>query len=366
MKRKIMNWIMTHKKMRVVIPSVVMMLVLLIAAFPAYAALEYLDVEGTYDVASRAMPRYMDNTRHPTVQFGLLTITTQTGKLITDATLEHLGADIALTGMVGPGLRPTIVLGGTDSDGTVVAIQGRVIADREGDVVSFSGRIMTYVTSDGERFDDSADGTAEISAVAYHSEPLSTLLTGGTLANPEALLMHNPVNRMRLSNLSSLRSGLLGFWFNLQDTKSPGPEIMLRFAPADSITQSYYGGGTSGLVDITIMPYQAPYTGDGLWHECDLAVDAATIIYYGNDPTDYTSFGGTPVASLADVEAAINAEAAMLADGDSASNWVLTMVSVELWEGGARTCYIDDVTIGGQLYTLEPNSYYSGFKAIKE
>jgi len=39
------------------------------------------------------------------------------------------------------------------------------------------------------------------------------------------------------------------------------------------------------------------------------------------------------------------------------------MVDIELWEGGARTCYIDDVTIGGQLYTLEPNSYYTRFKA---
>jgi hypothetical protein len=346
-----------------------MALILALAVIPAHAdwSLDYPDVTGTYYMSAGARPVELDSTRHPRVGFNRLIITTQSGKAITVATLEHMGTDIALTGLVGPGSRPTIVLGGTDSDGTVVTLQGRVLTNRDGDVVSISGRMMGMVTSDGSRWDDSADGTAEISVAAYHSEPVSCLLTGGTLANPEALLFHNPVCRVRLSDLTSLRADQLGFWFNLQDTKSPGPEMMLRFAPytrGEPTIQSYYGGGTSGLVDITVMPYQSPYTGDGTWKECDLAVDASTIIYYGNDPTDYTSFGGTPVASLAEVEAAINAEAAMTAGADDASNWLLTMVSVELWEGGARTCYVDDVTIGGITYSLEPNSYYTGFRAV--
>jgi hypothetical protein len=369
LKSRITNWIKGHRRLAVTLLTLTLALIMALAVIPAHAdwSLDYPDVEGTYLMAGGARPVDLDGTRHPRVEFNRLIITTQTGKAITDATLEHMGTDIALTGMVGPGSRPTIVLGGTDSDGTVTAIQGRVLTNRAGEVVSLSGRIMSYVTQDGSRWEDSADGTTEISAAAYHSEPLSCLLTGGTLANPETILFHNPVSRMRLSQLSNLRSDQLGFWFNLQDTKSPGPEIMLRFAPyerGEPTVQTYYGGGTSGLVDITIMPYQAPYTGDGTWVECDLAVDAATIIYYGNDPTDYTAFGGTPVASLAEVEAAINAEAAMTAGEDSASNWMLTMVSVELWEGGARTCYIDDVTIGGMTYTLEPNSYYAGFRAV--
>lgn len=370
MKSRITNWIKGHRKLAVVSLSLTFVLILSAMVLPAHAdwSLDYPDVTGTYIMAAGARPVEMDSTRHPRVQFNQLIITTQNDKAITDATLEHMGTDIALTGVVGTGSRPTIVLGGTDSDGTVAAIQGRVITNRAGDVVSISGRMMNYVTSDGARWDDSADGTSEISTAAYHSEPLSCLLTGGTLANPEALLFHNPVSRMRLSQLSNLRSDQLGFWFNLQNTKTPGPEIMLRFAPYErgaATVQSYYGGGTSGLVDITVMPYQG-LTGDGTWVECDLAEDAATIIYYGNDPTDYTSFGGTPVASLADVEAAINAEAAMTAGEDSASNWRLTMASVELWEGGARTCYIDDVTIGGMTYSLEPNSYYTGFRAIMQ
>ena len=54
----------------------------------------------------------------------------------------------------------------------------------------------------------------------------------------------------------------------------------------------------------------------------------------------------------------------MIAGGDDCGDWVLTMVDIELWEGGARTCYVDDVTIGGQLYTGEPNSYYARLKAV--
>ena len=366
MKERITNWIKRHKRLSKIVGISTLALVLCLSMMPVFAAdtLTYLDVTGTYDMTSMAVPKYTDAARHPTVRFGELTITTQTGKAIAVATLEHMGADIALTGLVGPGSRPTIVLSGTDSDGTVVSIQAGVRTDREGNVQSLNGRIMGYVTSDGERFEDSADGTSAISVETQHSGAISTLLTAGTLANPETIKFNAPVNRMKLRNLTNLRAGQLGFYFNLENAKGPGPQMMLRFEPAGQVTRTYYGGGTSGLVDITIAAYQAPYTGDGTWKQAQITKDSGVVIYYGNDPTDYTSFGGTPVATLAEVEAAINAETAMTAGGDSASNWVLTMVSVELWEGGARTCYVDDVVIGGVTYTMEPNNYFSSFKAV--
>ena len=370
MKSRIKNWIKGHKKAGAIIATTVMALVLMGLMLPVFAAtpLVYVDVTGTYDVTSAASPRYMDNARHTKVKFGTLVITTQTDKAISVATLQHMGTDIALTGLVGPGTRPNIALSGTDSDGTVVTIQARVRVDRDGTTVtSIGGRIIGYVTSDGSRWEDSADGTSAISTVAYHSEPISTLLTGGTLQNPETLTFHNPYNRLKLSNLTNLREGQLGFWFNFQVGESWGPQMMLRFAPADSTAQTYYGGATDALVDITVMPYQPAQVGTGTWLEIDLATWAHTNnVYYGRDPTDYTSFGGTPIATLAEVEAAINAEAAMTAGTDSASSWVLTMAVIELWEGGARTCYVDDVTLGGILYTGEPNSYYSGFRANKQ
>jgi len=367
LKTKMVNWFKEHKRMRVILPSVVMMLALVAAMLPVYAdALTYLDVTGTYDVSSRAVPRYMDNTRHPTTQFGELTITTQTGKAITVATLECLGADIALTGLVGPGTVPTIVLAGTDSDGTVTSIQGKVKADATGlAAASISGRIMTYVTSDGERKTNAGTGTAVISAAAYHSEPLSALITQGAGAGSVGIQLNHPVNRLTLRNLATLKAGQLGFWFNLESAKTPGPYIGLRFAPAGTADTDLFPAVDVGHVDITVMPYQS-LTGAGAWVECDLTSASGRAIYYGNDPTDETAFSWEEEAgnyTLADMEALINAETAMTAGGDNASDWVLTTVYIVLYEAGVKTCYVDDITAGGQVYTLEPNSYFSNFKA---
>ena len=364
MKSRMVNWLKSHKKVGAIVATTVLALVLMGLMLPVHAAaLAYEDVTGVYDVSSRLSPKYLDGARHPRAQLDTLTITTQVTKAITDATLTHMGTDIALTGLVGPGERPTIVLGGTDSDGTVTAIQGRVILDRDGNVSRIHGRIQTYVTSDGSRWDDSADGTSAVSVAAYYSEPHSCLLNGGTDANPKALLFWDPVSRLKLRHLTSLNTGQLGFWYNHQAAETNGPEMMLRFEPAGQARVPYYSGGTQGGVDITIMPFQG-ITGSGTWLECDLATTPTTTsIYYGNDPTDFTAFGGAPVVSLDLLEATIDAEAAMIAGGDDCGDWVLTLVSIELWEAGARTCYIDNVTIGGQLYTLEPNAYYTGFKA---
>ncbi len=365
MKEKMVSWFKAHPKLRIAIPSIAVAMVLLVTFVPIYAdwSASYPDVEGTYLVSSGDVPKEMDNDRHPKIKFGQLVITTQSDKLITSAYLEHLGLNIDLDGIVGPGTRPSIYLYGTDSDGSYVHIQGKVKLNGAGEVTNIIGKITGLVTSDGERYEDSADGTSATSAVSYHSQPLSCLLTGGTLASPESLLFHNPVSSLRLSQLTTLIAGKLGFWYNLENAKTPGPQMMLRFAPKGSVTQSYYGGGTSGLVDISIMPYQGT-TGDGTWKECRIDKDTVSCVYAGNDPTDYTAFSMfTGGHALSEMEALINAEAAMTAGGDSASDWVLTMVSVELWEGGARTCYIDDVTIGSQLYTLEPNSYSGSFKA---
>ena len=365
MKERVISWIKRHKRSSSILATVIVALTTLSLVLPVHAqALEYLDVTGTYLVQSSAVPRYTDGARHGTVKFNRLIITTQSGKAITVATLEHMGTDIDLDGIVGPGTKPNIYLYGTDSDGSFVHINGKVLS-RSGTVTGISGRITGLITSDGSRWDDSADGTSEISVAAYYSEPLSCLINGGTDANPKTILFHKPATRLKLKQLTTLKAGQLGFWFNLENAKGPGPQMMLRFAPADSTTQTYYGGGTSGLVDISIMPYQG-YTGTGNWVECSLTKDSGIAIYYGNDPTDYTSFGGTPITTIAELEAAINAETAMVAGGDSASDWVLTMVSVELWEAGDRDLYVDDVTIGGTKYTLEPNSYNSSFRATKQ
>jgi len=370
LKSRVTKWIKGHRRLAVTLLTLTMALILALAVLPAHAdwSLDYPDVTGTYLVAGGARPVELDNTRHPRVQFSRLIITTQTGKAITDATLEHMGADIALTGMVGPGRRSTIVLGGTDSDGTVTAIQGRVITNRDGDVVSLKGRMMTYVTSDGERKVNAGTGTAAISVAAYHSEPLSTLITQGAGAGSVGIQLNNIMSRFKLSQLATLRSGQIGFWFNLQESEVEGPYIGLRFVPAGVTETDLFPADPVGHVDVTVMPYQG-YTGTGDWVECDLTSASGRVVYYGNDPTDGTAFsweeeGGN--YTLADVEALINAETAMTVGGDNASRWMLSTIYIVLYEGGVRTCYIDDITVDGQLYTLEPNSYYAGFRAIMQ
>ena len=302
---------------------------------------------------------------------GTLTITTQTNQVISSASLTMFGEDVALTGLVGAGSNPWISLSGNDGNDTYLSINGRVRSSG-GTVTGISGGTITgYIISDGYKWEDSANGTAATSTAAANSGAYSALLTAGTLTNPEAVIFHLPQNRFKLSDMDTLAassSNGISFYFNLQNTKGPGPQIMLRFAPAGSTDMDYYTSA-SGHVDITIMPYQAPYVGDGTWVKCTITKDSAICGYYGNDPTDYTSFDGGFAGenyTLAEVEAAINAEAAMIAGGDSASNWVLTMADVELWEGGARTCYVDDVQIGRYTYTLEPAEFSGAFKATKD
>ena len=85
-----------------------MAIALIVTMAPVYAdwSAAYLDVTGTYLVSSNAGPREMDGDRHPRVGFNRLIITTQVDKEISLATLEHLGTDIDLDGIVGPGTRP--------------------------------------------------------------------------------------------------------------------------------------------------------------------------------------------------------------------------------------------------------------------
>ena len=115
-----------------------------------------------------------------------------------------------------------------------------------------------------------------------------------------------------------------------------------------------------GHVDVTLMPLQN-MIGAGDWvKQTVLATDKPAWVYYGNDPTDGTAFDNAPgsdagVADLTGIEALINAEGAMTAGSDTASAWELTRVRIELWEAGDRSCYIDDITIDGERYDLEPD-----------
>jgi len=361
LKSRIKNWFKEHRTLRLLVPTLTLALILALAVIPAYAALEYLDVDGTYTVSARTGGTYLDGTRHPRVNFDIMTLDNAAGTTsAVTGTLSNFGEPLTLAGLVGAGSRPAIALTGTDSVGTNVVITGRVLKTRAGVVTGIGGKIQGYVTSDGQKgTHGGAADTSAHSVVASHSETYSALLTQGAAAGACYVRFNNPATRIRLDQLENLRAGLLGYWFNLQVGEGPGPQFELRFVDDD-----YVEGDTDGHVEITIMAYQAPYVGLGTWVELELLPTTISCIYCGNDPTDSTSFsmfeGGH---ALSEMEALINAEVAMTAGGDSCSRWTLQRVGIEMWEAGARTCYVDDVTISGLVYTLEPATFSGSFRA---
>ena len=354
-----------HKWLKVLLP---ILLIVVIAAFtiPVFAAAPtYLDVTGTYDVTKRVTTHYMDGTRHPSAIKGTLTITTQVDKAITDATLTTLGADIALTGLVGGGTRPYIVLHGTDSDGQFCTLYCRVRVDRNDNVTRLYGRITGYTTSAGTRWVNGT-GTSTVSTAQAYSGVLSTLLTGAADSGPVALIFHKPYNNLKLKYLDTLAASSNGLSFYYYASQaSIGPQVGLRFAPKGSTgadNMGFWGEGTTTYVDVMVMPLQLGAV-TTTWTKYTITSDSGVCVYYGTDGTDYTSYGGTPITTLGEVEAAINAEAAMLAGSDTCGEWVLVMVTIDIYEVGVRTVYIDDVQIGRYIYTLEPSEFSSSFAA---
>jgi len=372
MKRNITNWFKGHRVLRAVLPSAFALLLVAMVFIPyAQATITYLDVEGTYTVNTTVRARYLDGSRHPNLPGNTetLTITTQTDQVISSASLTMFGETVALTGLVGSGNNPWISLSGDDGNDTYLSINGRV-RSRSGTATRITnGSITGYIISDGYKWDDSDTGTAATSTAAAYSGTYSCLLTQTADGGAEVLQLNHPINRIKLSSLDTMAAGNRGisFYFNLQDTKGPGLQIGLRFAPRGVLGTDLFS--PISHVDITIAAYQSPYVGDGTWTKCTLTKDSAICFYYGNDPTDQTAFdGGTGGENytLAEVEAAINAEAAMTAGGDSCSNWVLTAIYIDLWEAGARTCYVDNVQIDRYTYTLEPTEFCGAFKARKD
>lgn len=346
--------------------AVLGLLILALVAIPSVFAVDvptYPDVTGTYTIGRYVSTKCLDGSRHPNIEFGELTITTQTQGTgaITDATLTWLGGDIDLDGLVGTGRRPYISLTGTDSDGSFVSIYGAVRTDREGVVTAISGRIQGYLTSAGGRvaYDDPDGGTVIIytGANSYGGYGYSTLFTVGSDPGGIALRFNDPYTRMRARNLSTLSSGL-SFYYKLQTSQTGGPQLELRFvAPTCTDPNGW------GHVDISVHPLEST-VGDGTWKQLVITSDSTPVTYFGNDPTDGTEFSKIGTGGpLSDTLTKIDAESAMTTGGDSAANWTLQRVAVEFWSSGVRTCYVDNVQIGRYTYTLEPAQFYGSFYA---
>lgn len=313
------------------------------------------DVSGVYTVRANLRGRYLDGTTADAVRTGTLTITgstlTSRGVLAADTlALTGLGS-LTMTGFVGTGASPYISAGGSDADNTML-LNGR-IKIRDGNVTSISGRIDGYSAhSGGTLGDDPAGAAATWSTADSETGTVSALLTQAAVAG-STYVQWTPQTGIYLSDLATMSAEDWGLWYNLQVSTSGGPQLELRFTAPTNVNPDGVGH-----VDVTLL---TPTTGTGLWAERTYDGDFAAM-YYGNDPYDGTAYSDDAPETLSTVLTSINAEAAMLANGGyTADDWELTRVRVEIWEAGARTCYVDDVMIDGEVQSFEPVQYAGTF-----
>jgi hypothetical protein len=246
---------------------------------------------------------------------------------------------MAVTGNIGAGSNPKIVL-----EGSGVVFNGQVRTNSTA-VTRISGAIDGFVPNADAVMASDAGGTAASSTVQQESGAKSILLTQAGSAG-STHVQWVPANGVRLSDLTTLDPTKWGLWFDLENNKSGGPQLELRFTSPDCTDPD-----GAGHVDVTLLQ---PVTGNATWAHWVYG-PTSTAMYYGNDPVDGTAFSDDAPEALSGIVANINGETAM--GDDSASNWKLTRVRVELWDAGARTCYVDDVMVNGRINSFEPAQF---------
>lgn len=128
------------------------------------------------------------------------------------------------------------------------------------------------------------------------------------------------------------------FWHHF--SVANGPQFELTFEDPSS----------DGWLEITAVGLQ--HAGTGAWVK-EILAGATPAGFGGNTPDTSSVFEWGTLTSLSDIEAAVNTAWNTAETGTDASDYVLTLVQVELWENIVRTCYIDDITIAGVKYEVE-------------
>jgi len=340
---------------RIALSIALALMILVLFAVPAMAAPGFPNIAGTWYMSGKIYVKYLDGTSVPTVTTATLVIadnTTTTKGTITNATLavSNYGT-LAVAGFVGQGYKPRLSLGGVNAN-VIMTIKGTyniTTAKIAGDLQGWSTH------SQGSLGDDPVAAAATWSTVENHSGSVSALLTQAAAAG-STYVEFTPPAGIHVHDLDTITAAKYGLWFNLQDGKSGGPQLELRFTAPTNVNPDGVGH-----VDVTLL---TPTTGTGLWVNRTYG-QTFDAMYYGNDPWDGTAFDGGAPAALSTIEAAINAETAMTDNSSNASNWTLSRVRIEIWDAGARTCYVDDVMINGTLYNFEPMQFYGSFSAHK-
>lgn len=347
---------------RLLVVTVILMIVLTLSiGIPALAAqVPFANIAGTYTVSLRLPVYELNNTYMGRATTATLTITDNTTTsrgVIGTANINVTGyGTVALVGFVGAGTaNPRISLIGSDGE-TVVNLNGRVYM-RRGTLRFISGSIDGWRWHGGGSLGHATNATAAWSTAASYNGSISALLTQGANAGSTYVQIDPPDNNaFHIHDLGSIVSGW-SIAHNLELDKSNGPQVELRFAASTNVNPD-----GAGHVDVTVLPYQQ--AGTGAWVVSPIT-SATNCIAYGNDPWDGTAFSVDSPIALSAMEAAINATAEMQANSSSASAWTLTRIRVEIWEAGARTCYVDDITINDVVESFEPVQFNGSFKATR-
>lgn len=147
------------------------------------------------------------------------------------------------------------------------------------------------------------------------------------------------------------------FWERTDGTTASWAQMELRFEEVDG----------NGWFELTLAPHQGIAWGELAFEQ--YVVVGEVLCGYGGHTPNGTSVWLWPatdldeaVAAVGDVASIMYAfEAAETGCGAGVANYVLARVRMELWETGtARECWIDEVTIKGQLYPIEPGGASPG------
>lgn len=107
--------------------------------------------------------------------------------------------------------------------------------------------------------------------------------------------------------------------------------------------------------EVTCTPFQVGGAGvANVWTQYDLNT-APVVGYYGQKPDGTGVNGWGAGLTTLTVEAHIAANCTTGGAAGEADAWVLSWVKFELWESTpARSAYVDQITLGGNAYTIEP------------
>ncbi|MBU0778230.1 fibronectin type III domain-containing protein, partial [Patescibacteria group bacterium] len=154
-----------------------------------------------------------------------------------------------------------------------------------------------------------------------------------------------PTSGITIDDLTALTNDWSFWYYSIDnDPTEYGPLLELRFVHPDNTDPD-----GAGHVDITVNTAEVGYT-ELDWVEEEVS-SASTVIYYGNKQNGDPFSDDTGSVTIAGVEASIVVDS----EYTDVSDWELVRVKVEVgWQSTERIFYIDDITIAGMTYPLEP------------